>query len=148
MADSSRPDLTGNELHERLTQVFVDHLARDTPYFGGGGPSYYGVRLEDIAPDGSELDLIVTLRAGERYCCSQPGCHFDFCSAQTWSGLRGDMDAQGLRELALPRIRILRVVVEAGALFDPGGLRSPPLKSRGYVHEDGPFPPVIEPGEK
>jgi hypothetical protein len=148
MADSSRPDLTGNELHERLTQVFVDHLARDTPYFGGGGPGYYGVRLEDIAPDGSELDLIVTLRAGERYCCSQPGCHFDFCSAETWSELRRDMNARGLRELALPRIRMLRVVVEGGALFDPGGLRSPPLKSRGYVYEDGPFPPVIEPGEK
>ena len=94
MADSSRTDLTGNDLSERLTRVFVDHLARNTPYFGQGGPSYYGVRLENIAPDGSELDLIVTLRAGERYCCSQPGCHFDFSSAETWSGLRGDM---GLR---------------------------------------------------
>jgi hypothetical protein len=148
MADSSRPDLTRNDLNERLTQVFVDHLARDTPYFGGGGPGYYGVHLENIAPGGSELDLMVTLRAGEKYCCSQPGCHFDFCSAETWSGLRGDMDAQGLRELPLPRIHILRVVVEEGALFDPGGLRSPPLKSRGYVHEHGPFPPVIERGEK
>jgi hypothetical protein len=127
--------------------VFVDHLARDTPYFGGGGPGYYGVHLEHIAPDGSELDLIVTLRAGERYCCSQTGCHFDFCSGRSWSELRGDMDAHGLRGLPLPRIRILRVVVEEGAMFDPGGLRLPPLESKGYVHDDGPFPPVIEPGE-
>ncbi len=148
MADSSRPDLIGNELSERLTQVFVDHLARNTPYFGGGGPGYYGVRLENIAPDGSELGLIVTLRSGERYCCSQPGCHFDFNSAETWSGLRGDMDAQGLRGLPLPRIHSLRVVVEEGALFDPGGLRSPPLKSRGYVREHGPFSPVIESDEQ
>ena len=148
MADSSRPDPTGNDLHERLTRVFVDHLARDTPCFGGGGPGYYGMRPEKIAPDGSDLDLIATLRAGERYCCSQPGCHFDFSSAGTWSELRGVMDAHGLRELPLPRARVLRVVVEEGAPLDPGGLRSPPLKSRGYVHEDGPFPPVIEPGEE
>ena len=64
MADSSRFDVTGNDLHERLTKVFADHLAPDTPHFGGGGLGYYGVRLENIAPDGSKLDLIVTLRAG------------------------------------------------------------------------------------
>jgi hypothetical protein len=148
MADPSRADLTENDVHERLTQVFVDHLARNTSYFGGGGPGYYGVRLENIARDGSELDLIVTFQAGERYCCSEPGCHFDFRSTETWSGVRRDMDVQGLRALPLPRIHILRVVVEEGALFDPGGLRFPPLKSRGHVHEHGPFLPVIEPGEK
>lgn len=148
MAGPSCLDLSGDDLDARLTRAFVDHLARITPYFGGGGPGYHGVRLEKIAPDGSELDLIVTFRAGEKYCCSQQGCNFDFRSAWTWSKLRGDMDSQGLRGLPLPRIRVLRIVVEEGALFDPGGLRNPPLKSRGCVDEDGPFPPVIESGEE
>src|SRR5262249_24351910 len=61
MADSSRPDLTGNELHERLTQVFVDYLARDTPYFGAGGAGDYGLDLGGRAPGrfrtGSDRDL-------------------------------------------------------------------------------------------
>jgi len=144
MANSFRPDLTEKELHGRLTQVFVDFLARDTPYFGGGGPGYFGVYLENIVPASFELDLIVTLRAGERYCCSEPGCHFDFNSVETWSELREHMNAQGLRERSLPRIHILRVVVEEGVLFDPGGLRSSPLKSRGYAHEYGPFSPIVE----
>ncbi len=148
MADVSRPDQAGSVLIGRLTRAFDDLLARDHPPLGRGVPGYYGVRLENIAQDGSELGLVVTLRAGETYCCSQSSCHFDFGHATIWSELRGDMDAQGLRELPLPRIRRLRVVVEAGALFDPGGLRSTSLESRGYVYEEGPFPPVIGPDEQ
>ena len=130
-----------------LTEVFVDHLARNTPDLGRG-PGYYGVRLEKVSPDGSELDLIVTFQAENRYCCSQPGCHFGFGDAATWSELREVMDARGLQSSPLPRVNILRIVVEEGASFDPGGLRSPPLRCRGYVHEYGPLPPVVESGEE
>lgn len=135
-----------NALSERLTRAFIDHLARNRTDFGGGGRDDYWVRLENIAPDVSELDLVVIFRAGATYCCSEPGCHFDFRSETAWADLRGDLDAHGLREVPLPTIRTLRVVVEAGALFDPGGLRQPPLISRGYTYEEGPFAPSGEPG--
>jgi hypothetical protein len=147
MADSPRPDETGDDLHRWLDQAFVDHFARNAPYFGGGGPGYYGVRLEDIAPDNSALDLILTFRSGERYCCPELGCHFDLRGAAFWSGLREGMDTHGLGDLPLPTIRTVRVVVEEGVTFDPGGLRFPPLVSKGFVYEHGPFAPVIEPDE-
>src|SRR4051812_15910653 len=121
MADSPRPDAIGDNLHRRLDQVFVDQFARNAPYFGGGGPNYYGVRLENIAPDGSALDLILTFRSGERYCCPELGCHCDFRDAGYWSELREGMDTHGLGESPLPTIRAVRVVVEEGATFDPGG---------------------------
>jgi hypothetical protein len=143
MANSSRPDGIAENLCARLDQVFADHFARNTPYFGGGGPGYYGVRLENIVPDGSELDLVLTFRAGERYCCCELGCHCDLWSARYWSELRHGMDAHGLGGLPLPTIRTVWVVVEEGATFDPGGLRFPPLRSKGSVYEDGPFTPVV-----
>jgi hypothetical protein len=134
-------------LRERLTGAFFDYLARNRADFGERGRDCYEVSLENVAPDGSELDLVVTLQAGATYCCSEPGCHFDFRSEMAWAELRSDMDAHGLRKLPLPVIRTLRVVVEAGALFDPGGLRSPPLVSKGYAYEEGPFVPAGEPGQ-
>jgi len=146
MIDTSRTDGTGDDFRRRLGRVFVDQFARNTPSFGGGGPGYYGVSLGRVAADGSELDLILTFRTGERYCCSALGCHCDIRSAWCWSELREGMDTHGLGGLSLPTIRIVRVVVEEGATFDPGGLRIP-LKSKGLVYEDGPFTPVIEPND-
>lgn len=144
MADTPRPDETGNHLHRRLDRVFVDQLARNAPHIGEGGSGDYGVRLENVAPDGSALDLILTFRSGERYCCPELGCHCDLRDEAWWSELREDMDTHGLGELPLPTIRTVRVVVEEGATFDPGGLKIPPLRSEGFVYEDGPFAPVIE----
>jgi|GEM_PF-1779889 len=142
MADSSRLDRITDDLGRRFEQVFADHFARNTPYFGGGGPGYYGVSLENVAQDGSELDLVLTFRSGERYCCSELGCHCDIRGAGYWTDLRQGMDAHGLGGLPLPTIRTVRVVVEEGSTFDPGGLRNPPLTSKGWVYEDGPFTPV------
>src|SRR3954451_22864463 len=107
MADSSRPEGIGDDLDRRLTRLFADQLARNTPHFGGGGPGYYGVRLENVAPDGSELDLILTLRSGERYCCIERGCHLGVRGTRYWSGLREEMDASGLGDQPLPKIRII-----------------------------------------
>jgi hypothetical protein len=138
MADSSRPDEIGVDPVRRLTRLFADQLARNTPHFGGGGPGYYGVRLEDVAPDGSELDLILTLRSGERYCCLELGCHFGIGGTRYWSGIREEMDASGLGDLPVPTIRVIRVVVEAGALIDLGGV---PRRHKPMEYEGGPFCP-------
>ena len=126
MADSPRSDEIGVDLDRRLTRLFADRLARNSPHFGGGGPGYYGVRLENVAPDGSELDLILTLRSGERYCCFELGCHLGVRGTRYWSELRQEMDASGLGDQPLPKIRIIRVVVEDGALVDLGGVPPQP----------------------
>ena len=146
MTNPTRPEATGYDLLGRLDQTFNDLFARNTSYFGGGKPGYYGVRVENLVPDGSELELVLTFRSGVRYCCPELGCHCDFRSVGFWSRLRDGMDARGLVSLPLPRIRTVRVVVEDGAIFDPGGLRVP-LSRVGYVYEDGLFSPVIEPDE-
>jgi hypothetical protein len=139
MADSSRPNVIADDLHRLLTQVFVDQFARNTPHFGGGGPGYYGVRLEHMASDGSEFDLVLTFRSGVRYCCIELGCHCGIRGPRYWSGLRKELDAYGLSELPLPTIRIVRVVVEEGALIDLGGV---PRSHRAWEHEEGPFAPA------
>jgi hypothetical protein len=139
MADSSRSDVIEDDLPRRLTQVFVDQFAQNTPHFGGGGPGYYGVRLENIASDGSEFDLVLTFRSGVRYCCIELGCHCGIRSPRYWSGLRKQLDAHGLCELPLPTIRSVRVVVEQGALIDLGGV---PRGDKSWEYEEGPFAPV------
>jgi len=144
MSKSSPTPGIGDDLPGRLDRAFIDLFADNVPYFGAGGPGYLGVRLEQIAPDGSELDLILTFRAGERYCCSQLGCHCNPGDAGWWSRLGELMDDHGLGELPLPTIRLIRIVVEVGATFDPGGLKNPPLLGRGEVYDYGPFCPVIE----
>ncbi len=144
MSKSSPTPGIGDDLPGRLDRVFVDRFARTRSYSGRGGLGYYGVRLERVATDGTELDLILTFRAGEEYCCSELGCHCELRDAETWSGLRELMDDHGLGELPLPTIRLVRVVIEDGATFTLGRLKNPPLRSRGFVYEHGPFNPVIE----
>jgi hypothetical protein len=132
------------ELQGRLNQAFVDAFSMNTPYFGGGGPGYYGVRLENVAVDGSEVDLVLTFRSGVRYCCFEPGCHFSYYSEGWWSWLRQCMDRNGLSHLPLPVIRRLHGVIEEGALFDTASASAggEPRESRAYEYEDGPYHPV------
>lgn len=137
-----------DDLHGRMTESFVALYSRFSTWFGGGGRGYYGVRIENLALDGSELDLIMTFRSGEQYCCGQPICDFAFDEASTWESLRVDMDANGLSAFPVPTIRKLRGVVEAGAVFVLNGrLINGPLVSEGYEYEDGPYPPVMKPVE-
>jgi hypothetical protein len=145
MAESNSPNPTRDDLRQRLTEVFAEILSKKTPYFGGGGQGYYGVHLENIAEDGSEVDLVLTFKASERYCCAELGCHCDFASASYWTRIREGMNACNLREFPLPHIRIVRGVAEQGATFDPGGLKAP-LSREGFTYEKGPFPPVFETG--
>src|SRR5262245_44657114 len=105
-------------LHERLTRAFEGVFADTAPYFGGGGPGYYEVRIENVAGDGAEVDVVLTFRAGVWYCCPEPGCHFAFYGEGGWSLLREYLDRNGLQHLPLPTIRRFRGVIERGAIFD------------------------------
>jgi len=140
-----------NDLHERLTQVFIDLFAANVfdfhDGFKGGGPNYYGVRVENLATNGPELDLVLTFRAGNRYCCFEFADHFAFYSNRGWSRLRKCMDSHGLDQLPLPTIRKLHAVIEKGAVMTPSP-KVPLCIWEGSAYQAGPFVPVAPNGDK
>jgi len=84
-----------DDLLLRLSRTFIDVFAANQPYFGGGGVGCYGISLENVAPSGTAVDLMVTFRSGVRYCCFEPGCHFAFFSERGWNWLRACRDRNG-----------------------------------------------------
>lgn len=132
-----------DELRERLTRAFEDVLAANVPWFGGGGPGYYGVHLENVAEDGSEVELILTFRSGTRYCCFESGCHFADYDRRLWARLRESMDRHGLSHIRLPVIRKFRGVIEAGAVMTPDRT-NPAYRSDAQTYETGPFEPLTD----
>ncbi len=136
-------DTTDSDLHERLTRAFIDVFAANVPFFGGGGPRHYGVRLENISIEGSQLDLILTFRSAVRYCCFEFACHFAHYGTRGWSRLRDAMDRHGLNGLPLPVIRKVRAVIEPGAVATPSP-QGPAFRMEGSEYEAGPFHPAAE----
>lgn len=133
-----------SKLDERLTLAFEELFAANSPYFGGGGPGYYGVHLENVEPDGSELDLVLTFRAGVRYCCCEPRCHFAHYSEDGWARLRECMDRNFLRDRSLPVVRKFRGVIEQGAVFDASDdfeSAAAPRAHDAFEYEAGPWLP-------
>ena len=82
MVEPFRPDANRDDRDWRLTRLFAGRLAQNTPHFGGGGPDYYGVSLENIAYDGSTLDLtLVHSVDGSELDMGTP---FDTFSPKSW----------------------------------------------------------------
>jgi hypothetical protein len=133
-----------SDLPERLTRAFTDLFAsnvfNDWKDYKGGGPGYYGVRIENVAPDGSEIDLILTFLSGKRYCCFQFADHFAHYSERGWSRLRECMDRHGLQDLPLPVLRRVRAVIEKGAVIAPSP-KVPMGIWEGSEYQTGPFLP-------
>jgi hypothetical protein len=140
-----------NDLREQLTKAFEDLFATNVltfwDGFKGGGPGYYGVLVEPVAPDGSEVDLVLTFRSGRRYCCFEFCCHFAFYAEHGWSRLRGCLDRHGLSALPLPVIRKVRGVIERGAVGTPSPKVAAVIMA-GSEYQTGPFQPVTEPDGK
>src|SRR5262245_53842213 len=133
-----------SDLPERLTRAFVDLFASnvftDWKDYKGGGPGYYGIRIENVATDGSELDLVLTLLSGKRYCCFEFVDHFAHYREDSWSRLRECMDRHGLQDLPLPVIRRVQAVIEKGTVMAP----SPRMLiaiSDGSEYQTGPIKP-------
>jgi hypothetical protein len=137
------------DLRERWTQVFVDLFAANVFHFGdgyqGGGPGYYGVRVENVAADGSELELVLTFRSGKRYCCFEFCDHFAFYRASGWCRLRQCMDRHGLAQFSLPVIRKVWAVIEKGAVVHPSPTTAVGIWE-GSEYHTGPFLPLSEDG--
>jgi hypothetical protein len=133
-----------NQFEEPLALAFRDVFAANAPYFGGGGPEYYGVDVENVSADGTSLDLVLVFRSGVRYCCFEFICHFSYRLPSTWARLRECMNQRGLAHLSLPVIERVRGVVEAGAVAVPS-YETPEFPMEGSVyHKVGPFPPVYQ----
>ena len=129
-------------LHEQLTRAFAELFAANVPWVGGGGPGYYGVRLENVAADGSQVDLVVTFRSGVRYCCFESACHFPYFEARGWTRLRKCLDREGLSHLPLPVIRKFRGVIEPGAVMTPDRTNPASVWEERLEYEVGPLRPV------
>lgn len=117
------------DLDLRLTTAFANLAARNRGRFRDGatwgGPGYYGVRAIALAPDATEVELVVTFRAGVRYCCFESGCHFTYYQESWWSRLRECLDGEGLGHVPLPVIRSFRGEIERGAVAQPGIVGAP-----------------------
>jgi hypothetical protein len=112
------------DLDERLTLAFADLFAENRSRFldgeVAGGPGYYGVQVAAVTADASEVELVLTFRAGVRYCCFESGCHFAYYDERGWRRLRECLDRHGLGHLPLPVVRTFRGVIEPGAVAQPG----------------------------
>jgi hypothetical protein len=138
------------DLDERLTLAFADLFAQNrSRFFGGevsGGPGYYGVQVAAVAADASEVELVLTFRAGVRYCCFESACHFAYYDERRWRRLRECLDRHGLGHLPIPVIRTFRGVIEPGAVGQPGGIVGAPeacFVMEGSQYETGPWHPII-----
>ena len=131
------------EIQERLARAFEAMFAANVPWFGGGGPGYYGVRLENVAADGSEVDLVITFRAGVRYCCFESGCHFSYFDYRGWARLRRCLDREGLSYLPLPIVKKFRSVIESGAVMSPGRTNPESVNDKEFEYEVGALHPIV-----
>jgi hypothetical protein len=126
-----------NEMTAAVIELLADNAG------AAGNRDYYGVSIDEMAPDGSEFDLTLTFKAGNRYCCPELGCHLAYSEVDWWRRLRDIMREHGLAHTPPMTIRKLRVVVEPGAClecrtdFGRGKLRSE--ESEGFTYETGPF---------
>jgi hypothetical protein len=125
-------------MREQLMVAFIDYFASNRA--AGGRRDYYGVQVDGVADDGSELELTVTFKSGERYCCCESGCHTGFHSSESWRRLRALFGRHGLVEIPPVTIRLLRGVVEPGALLRCNlafGLEED--VGEGFTYERGPY---------
>ena len=90
--------------------------------YAKGRTDYYGIEVFPESEDGCTYKLRITFKSGERYCCMELGCHFDFWRKEGWQRLRRELASLGLADLGTLRISSLEVHVEEGACF---GLRFP-----------------------
>lgn len=106
----------------------------------GGRLDRYGIEVRDTSPDGSSFNVVLAFKAGEEYCCFEPGCHFAFYDRKTWEDLRSILKESGLEGIPRSTIRQLLGVVEAGARATVMGGKPETAEFR---YEAGPY---LEPG--
>jgi hypothetical protein len=129
-------------LKNKLTNVFADLLAGNLG--ADGRRDYYGVRIEEVSPDGCEFDLILVFKSGEAYCCPEPGCHLGYSEADWWQTLRDIMYGHGVGDFPPLTIRRIRGIIESGARFSCRVDFGLPEESAGFSYEHGPIIEIID----
>jgi hypothetical protein len=126
-------------MQEELTAAFIEFFSCNRG--AGGRRDYFGVRIDDVAPDGSAFDLTLIFKSGVRYCCAEPGCHtgFGLKGWKSWQLLREMFGRHGLADIPPVTIRRFCGVVEPGALLTCLHAVGMPEETVGYTYETGPY---------
>lgn len=140
--NTERSDWRAGDLRQRWVAVLRRlHAARTYPH---RCEDPYRFTVVDVGEDGADLVVHAFFRAGERYCCYEPGCHF-FVGRLDWARLRRAMAEECIDHLNPVRILQWRVTVEAGAEFHHGELKiAHPAIEKALSYALGPF---VEPEE-
>ena len=101
------------------------------------GTSKYGFAIPHpvvlmVSDGGSRCTIEMRFRAGERYCCAEPGCYLQTWSRAWWNQFH---EQQSRNSSGAPQLAMLEIrgVVEAGALLHAhrsGG----PIASNAYSY--------------
>jgi hypothetical protein len=79
--------------------------------------NHYGFEVSDVSDGGGTFSVTMTLRAGEEYCCFEPGCHFRLGNGSLWHEFRELLAEQGVVHPPNMTIRNLHFVVDDGAIW-------------------------------
>ncbi len=100
-----------------LEEAFRRTLASNRP--AEGRMDYYGIEVTRASPDRSQVDMVWTFKAGERYCCAALGCHFLWHTQRNWEELRNRLKPAGWTP---PPMTIrFQVVLEQNSVFGRRG---------------------------
>jgi hypothetical protein len=124
-------------MRAELTAAFIEYLSRNLG--AHNRRDYYGLQIDRAAADGSQFELTLTFKSGERYCCSEPGCHTGLHDSEPWPYLREVFAQRGLAGIPTMTVTKLVGIVEPGTVFGWGVPSMRPIESTGFIYEDGPY---------
>ena len=112
-----------------LTELFGAFFAKNR---GPDGTSpEYGICAAADAPLLNDIRLTLTFKAGRRYCCGEPGCHFSL----DWARLRAVALKRGIHLGHPLRVRV-HGVVEAGSVFSSTVQAGGPETNEQYTFDE------------
>lgn len=126
-------------MHESIQHAIEEHFSYCRQFFDRKPPEI-GVSIDAISEDGHCVDLLLTFKAGKRYCCVEPNCHFGLHSFADWDKLH-QLFVKHKAEVVRPTMLRLRGIVEQGAfIYDGSGIRKPQAFEHAsqafeYVHD-------------
>jgi len=121
-------------MEERLTRAFLDYMTYGKPE---RAPASFGVSVDGVSSDGSDLRLTLTFKGGHEFCCMSTVCHHGLFFAWDFERLRESFRGVGV-ELRKPIVVHARVVYEPDAVFPfpVMGSRMPELRPLGKRREE------------
>ena len=108
-----------------IRDAVIDLLAANG--CAGGDGCHYGLDVINLSANAARFDLVLTFRAGRRYCCPEPGCHLGPFYRPFWEAIRERIEDRGLRQPRPMRLVHIHTMIEPGAVFRTfAGMDLPP----------------------